>query len=133
MLSNFSLNNNLSLENQETGLLLDPTLPEKNKENMVDSMKKLVIYQKNDIKWEDLVEMEEIEEGEILEDRSRSLLLEETQNVYFQSLEIQNVDTQPLEAPLCKEIVPFRNGSEVEERCLKGKDLKQKESQMKKN
>ena len=56
-------------------------------------MEKLVIYQKNNMKWEYLVEMEEIEEGEIMEDRSTSLVSEETQNVDFQSIEIQNVDT----------------------------------------
>lgn len=58
-------------------------------------MNQLVIYQKNDIDWEYLVEMEEIEEGEILDDRSIYLVLEETQNVIFQPIVTQNVDSQP--------------------------------------
>ena len=51
MLSYHALKDKLNLENQETGTLSDPTLtlPEQNKENMVDSMNQLVIYQKNDI------------------------------------------------------------------------------------
>ena len=107
-------------------MLSIPSLPKKNNENTIDSMKLLVIYKKNDIVWEDLVEMEEIEEGENLDDRSRSLVLEETQNVDFQPIVFQNVDAKPLETPLCKEIVPFSKGFEGEVRSLEGKDLNQK-------
>lgn len=67
-------------------------------------MNRLVIYQKNDTKWEDLIEVEETEEGEILEERSRLLELEETQTDVIQFHE----------PSMCKEIVPFKEGPEEE-------------------
>ena len=68
-------------------------------------MNQLVIYQKNELEWEDLEELEEIKEAEILEERSRSLALEETQIVVIQSLE----------SPLCKEIISIKEGFESKE------------------
>ena len=64
---------------------------------MEDPINQLVIYQKNELEWEDLEVLEEIDEGEILEERSRSLALDDTRI--------------SLEFPLCKGIISFKNGS----------------------
>ena len=57
--------------------MLDSASPKKITKNMTDMMKQLVIYQKIEINWEDLVEMEELEEGEILLDSNKAMVQEE--------------------------------------------------------
>ena len=76
------IKNNLNPEKQDDGLVLS----RQEKDFLPDLMKQLVIYQKKEVKWDDLVELEEIEEGEILDDRRKFLVSEETQNVKFQPI-----------------------------------------------
>ena len=49
-------------------------------QDLPDSMKQMVIYQKKAILWEEIFEQEEVEEGEILEVRNRFSVLEDVQN-----------------------------------------------------
>ena len=65
---------------------------------MTDMMKQLVIYQKIETNWEDLVEMEELEEGEILLENSKSMVQEEAQNLHV--IENQNASPKLLGTPL---------------------------------
>ena len=53
---------------------------------MPNSMKQIVIYPKNDFKWEDLVDQEDIEEGEILEVRNKHVMMKEVQKVEDQEM-----------------------------------------------
>ena len=128
-MSNLAVKENLNSENQEIEEMLDSSLPKKNIDIMMDMMKQLVIYQKSEINWEDLVEMEELEEGEILLDSNKAMVQEEAQNLHV----IEDHNTSPilLETSLCKEIVLFKNDFDFEEKKEEGKDLKQKLNQRK--
>lgn len=129
-ISNLAFKENLNIENKGEGMMLESTLPEQNIEDMVDLTKQLVIYQKIDDNWEDLVEMDELEEGEIMSNSSKMMVQEDSQNL--QMMKNQNVTPKSLGMPVCKEIVPFRNEFELEETKEEGKDIKHKSSQRKK-
>ena len=69
--------------------------------------------------------------------RSRHLTLEEVQNGEDQiseiqqneevhATEIQNIKSQTLETPLCNDLIPFWNESELEQKSLEKQDLEQK-------
>ena len=75
----------------------------KDKEECEDPMNQMVIYQNKDLKLEGIENLEEAEEGEILEEKSGQLdeveILEESQNEDFQTLL----------RPLCQEFLILEN------------------------